>query len=297
MKITMMSTYNQICGIADYTASLVEHFPKEHEIKVIAPKLNTGPYHSLKAVGLEDPRVSRLFNATVWDNIINIELDKIAAIADKSDVFHIQFQDALYHHEWLWFLIERLKNRTKLFITLHDNCLSKIWPALGQFYGVITMKPEVKKAVPQAHLFGMPIYDYVPMIKGFGLGRSRHDEIKKVCDLLGYKYERALASERWMPQEELYRWLRDSDGIVLYYDEVGTAGSSAAARTALGTRRPVFVNTVTWFNDLPENIVIKFNDTTELKEKLYAHFNNKYITDNSFKNIALQHIELYKSNT
>jgi glycosyltransferase involved in cell wall biosynthesis len=290
-----MSTYNQICGIADYTAGLVKHIPKEHEVTIIAPKLDTGVHHSLKAVGPEDPRVHRLYNASVWDGIIGIDLAEIGEIADKSDVFHLQFQDAVFHHEWLWWLIERIKNKTKLVITLHDTCLGKIWPMLGSFKEIITMKPEVQRQIPRAKLIGMPTYNTPPKLKGFGLGRSRHGDIEKVCAELGYTYEFAHAEKKWYPIDELITWLRDSDGIVLYYNDVDTAGSSAAARTALSTRRPVFVNKVTWFNDLPEDVVIKFADNEELKTKLQQYLEKPYLNTNSFDRIAQEHISIYNS--
>lgn len=287
-----MSNYNQVCGIADYTASLVKAMPSEHEIKIIAPKL-TGTHHSLRPVGAEDSRIERLYNATIWDDIVGIELPRIDEIASQSDIFHIQFQDAVFHHEWLWYLVERLKGRTRLAITLHDTCLGKIWPMLGSFNYIFTMKPEVKAQVPQAHLVPMPVYNLQPVIKGFGLGRSKHHEIQAVCDSIGYKYEYVKAEDKWLPLEELIKWLRDSEGIVLYYDEVTTAGSSAGARTALSTRRPVFVNRVTWFNDISEDIVTKFNDNEDLKQKLLTAFDKPYLRENSFEEVAKIHIGIY----
>lgn len=299
MKTVMMSTYNQICGIADYTQSLIKHFSPENEIKIIAPYLNTDTHHSLKAVGEEDPRIERLFNATIWDGIIGVNVKRIEELADWSDIFHIQFQDALYHHEWFFLLIERLKSRTNLVITMHDTCLGKVWPLLKDFKLKLTMKPEVQTQVAGTVLFGMPTYNTPIKIKGFGLGRSKHDNIKRICESLGYTYEYQLAENKWLPINELIDWLRDSDGIVLYYDEVGSAGSSAAARTALSTKRPVFVDRVTWFNDLPENVVHKFDPTDEslleILKKYYETTSNNYIKENSFDNIAKLHESLYQS--
>ena len=294
MRITYITNYNQVCGIADYTASLVKHMPPEHEIKIIAPKL-TGNHPSVVAIGPEDPRVHRLYNATIWDGVIGIDIEAIDKIIDQSDVVHFQFQDAVFHHEWMWPLVQRLKGRVKLAITLHDNCLGKIWPMLADFDVVMTMKPEVQQQVHDAILIPMPTYKLQPVIKGFGLGRSKHANIGEVCVSLGYKYECVKAEEKWMPIEELITWLRDSDGIVLYYDEVTTAGSSAAARTAISTLRPVFVNRVTWFNDLPEDVFIKFNDDNDLREKLKQIIEKPYVNTNSFEEVAKQHIEIYQN--
>lgn len=292
MKIAMLTTYNQVCGISDYSESLVKHFSDEHEIKIIAPKL-TEKHHSVVAVGKEQENVYRLFNATIWDGIVGVDMKEIVEIIEWADVFHIQFQDSLYHHEWFPHLIERIKGKAKLVITLHDSCLGKIWPYLRDFDLILTMKPDVKNQVQNAQLIGMPIYNSPPVIKGFGLGRSKHDEIEKVCNELGYKYEFIKAEDKWLPIDDLLVWLRDSDGIVLYYNEVTTAGSSAGARTALSTRRPVFVNNVQWFNDIPEGVTTRFNDDNNLKQALKDKFDNDYIDQNSFNRIAEQHITLY----
>lgn len=287
-----MSTYNQVCGISDYTASLVRYIPKEHDVKIIAPYL-TDVHHSVRAVGEEDPRVSRLFNATIWDGRIGIEADKISEIAEWADVFHIQFQDALYHHDWFYHLVKRLHGRTKLVVTLHDTCLGKIWPMLDLFDYIFTMKPDVKAQVPNAELIGMPIYNRKPMLKGFGLGRSKHDVISRICSELRYDYTYKKAEDNWMPIDDLLEWLRDSDGIILYYDDVTTAGSSAAARTALSTRRPVFLNNVTWFKDLPDEFFIKFDGDEGLRNALVEHIENDYINENAYENIVAKHIVAY----
>ncbi len=293
MKICVMTTYNQVCGISDYSMSLVKHFSDEHEIKIIAPKL-TGNHHSVKPVnGKDDDNVYRLFNATIWDDIVAVDMKEIIEIVEWADVFHIQFQDALYHHEWFYHLIERIKGKAILAVTLHDSCIGKIWPFLKDFDIILTMKPDVKNQVQNAKLIGMPMYNNKPVIKGFGLGRSRHSDINSVCQELGYTYEFIKAEDKWLEIGDLIAWLRDSDGIVLYYNEVTTAGSSAATRTALSTRRPVFVNNVAWFSDVPENVVIKFNDNNDLKQKLKDKFDNDYINQNSFKQIADEHVALY----
>lgn len=294
MNIAMMTTWNQVCGISDYAMSLVRHFPEEHNVKIIGPKLNER-HHSLKPInGPDDPFVERMWNATIWDGIVKVDMPEIQNIVDWADVFHIQFQDALYHHEWLYHLVERTKNRAKTVITLHDSCLNKIYPMLGSFNEVFTMKPEVQMQYPQAKLMNMPTYDLPPLIRGFGLGRSKHDNIKAVCEDLGYRYEYNLAEDKWLPIDELISWLREADAIVLYYDEVGTAGSSAAARTALSSRRPVFVNNVTWFNDLPDDAIIRFEDDEDLKSKLKDHLQRPYISANSFERAAEFHLDHYK---
>lgn len=293
MKIVFLTTYNQVCGISDYSMSLVKHFSDEHEIKIIAPKL-TGNHHSVKpVVGEDKDDVYRLFNATIWDGIVSVDMKEIVELAEWADVFHIQFQDALYHHQWFPLLIERIKGKAKLAITLHDSCLGKVWPYLKDFDLILTMKPDVKNQVQNAKLIGMPMYDFKPVIKGFGLGRSRHDEIERVCSELGYKYEFIKAEDKWLPIDDLLTWLRDSDGIVLYYNEVSTAGSSAGARTALSTRRPVFVNNVQWFNDIPDGVTIRFDNNEDLKQRLKDTFDNDYISQNSFNRIADEHITLY----
>ena len=91
-----------------------------------------------------------------------------------------------------------------------------------------------------------------PVIKTFGLGKARIDVVAEICERNGWRFEHSFGEDRWLEYEELYRWLRDCDAIVLWYEEDLTSGGSAAAPLAISTRRPVFVNDTEWFRDLPD---------------------------------------------
>ena len=56
------------------------------------------------------------------------------------------------------------------------------------------------------------------MIKTFGLGKARIDVIAEICERNGWRFEKSFGEKRWLEYDELYRWLRDCDAIVLWYD-------------------------------------------------------------------------------
>jgi hypothetical protein len=76
---------------------------------------------------------------------------------------------------------------------------------------------------------------------------------------------------------------------VLWYDEDLTAGGSAAAPQALATRRPVFVNDVEWFRDLPSEApgLRKVTTPEELERELQEVFSpGEYVASRSWDVIA-----------
>ena len=127
-----------------------------------------------------------------------------------------------------------------------------------------------------------------PVVKTFGLGKSRDDIIEEVCERNGWRLETSYGEQKWLESEELYRWLRDCDAIVLWYDEDLTSGGSAAAPLAIATRRPVFVNDTEWFRDLPERTatVHKVSDVEELEREMRAVLDDPYAAERSWDLVA-----------
>jgi hypothetical protein len=90
--------------------------------------------------------------------------------------------------------------------------------------------------------------------------------------------------------------MNDADAIVLWYNEVGIEGQSAALRTAISSMRPVIVNDIGWFKDAP-NFVHKVRmDTISHKAQLQATLIDVlhlvYIRENSFKECAKRYLEI-----
>ena len=104
----------------------------------------------------------------------------------------------------------------------------------------------------------------------------------------GWRFESSFGEQRWLESEELRRWLRDSDAIVLWYDDDPTSGGSAAAPLALGTRRPVFVNDTEWFRDLPDQTLNLRKVTTpeQLELGLRELFTDDYAEARSWDAVA-----------
>ena len=102
--------------------------------------------------------------------------------------------------------------------------------------------------------------------------------------------------------------MKESDAIVLWYNDVNIKGQSAALRTANSSHRPVIVNDVGWFADAPDfvhkisTVVPKFKDGTEWKDwpiakallqaELVEVLHLDYIRENSYKNCAEKYLEV-----
>jgi len=109
-----------------------------------------------------------------------------------------------------------------------------------------------------------------------------------VCSRNGWRFESSFGEQRWLESEELRGWLRDSDAIVLWYDDDPTSGGSAAAPLALGTRRPVFVNDTEWFRDLPDKTLNlrKVSTPQQLELGLRELFSDDYAEPRSWDAVA-----------
>lgn len=117
-----------------------------------------------------------------------------------------------------------------------------------------------------------------------------------MCDEIGVYYNYHDSREKgWLLEQELFGYMRASDAIVLYYNEVcGIIGASSALRTALASHRPVIVNDVSWFDDtwdIPG--VYHVRNEKELKETLKKVLHVDYIAENSYRKIAEYLLKIY----
>jgi hypothetical protein len=134
-----------------------------------------------------------------------------------------------------------------------------------------------------------------PVVKTFGLGKSRDDLIAPICDRNGWQLETSFGEHRWLSSDELFAWLRDCDAIVLWYDEDLNSGASAAAPLAIGTRRHVFVNDTEWFRDLPDRTATlhKVRTLEELEARMRGVLVDEYAEARSWDRVAQTTIEAY----
>lgn len=252
MKVGMLTTWNTQCGIAEYSRTLAEAFAARQDVTLTI--LGSRNYDERALVQDAVCDVERpVFDVELWNREGRRELDVEWILDWGFDVLHVQYENVLYNRERLHELLERFDGPT--FATWHDNAIP---PDLRWFdftHG-FTHRAGVGPGDPEVIPF--PARKLPPVVRTFGLGRTREDVIAPICERNGWRFENAATSEAalggqtWQPWQDLHEWLRGADVIVLWYSDNGMAGCSQGVRTALATRRPLIVNDVTWFSELPQ---------------------------------------------
>lgn len=274
-KIGMLTSWNTQCGISEYSKYLVTAMRKAgHDVTVLGSK-----NYDERKVAEDESYVIPVFGVLPWNRYGDHSFDVEAILAQNFDVIHVQYEVLLYNQAGfnrLWKEFKGLK-----VLTYHDNCIPPDFPAqdFDLFY---THRESV--GLGSGYILPFGIENRPPVVKTFGLGRSRDDIIAAACLRLGYGFQSSFGEQDWKSTEELHQWLRDSDAIVLYYADVPSAGSSQAARTAIATRRPVIVNNVTWFEGVEG--VYRVNTPEELEAELFNLLDHPIINRDSWDLIA-----------
>lgn len=265
MRIVMITTWDKQCGIAEYAKNLVI---------------------AMREQGLDITVIEK-------DSLVNMVPQDLS----HYDIIHFQNQGSFWSGEWLMSTLKLAKSKKqKTFITFHD---SAYWPGFDfqnidlaiahrkDIFEEMSFAPSQVKAV-----LPMGVPEIKPTLCSFGIGRNDNNLIADVCNDLGFKYK---IPNKWLSTDELVEFIKSSDGVVLWYNDVGIVGSSAAARLAIGCRRPLFLSNVKWFEDLYEKNVFKFDTIEELKTALYQFYKNDFIDKYGFNTLARKHKELYES--
>lgn len=280
MKIVFLSTWNAHCGIAEYSANLLEEYKKlGHETHVLG-----NPYY---------------FEVHWWGEGSNLYRNRILDTLEviKPDVFHVQYQGSLYNADEFNHMIRYIYDfrlADKLVLTAHDSSRGK--HDLGYFSDLVYHKKGIlsdkELAESKTHLLPFPIQNKPARVFSFGMGRNDYDLIGRICEELGIEYDFHDGRKHgWIEEDELFKRMRNADAIVLWYNEVsGIIGASAAARTALASHRPVITNNVSWFNDLYGTVYSVVSTESNLKAELDEVLHLKYISQNSFKQVAKYHV-------
>jgi hypothetical protein len=295
VKVGMLTTWNTQCGIAEYSRALAEAFQARDDVELVV--LGSRNYDE-RAVAEHEEFVVPCFDVEAWNRYGHHELDVERILDLGLDVLHVQYQMALYHLPRLQELFERY-NGVKV-ITWHDSWIPpdvERW----RFDAAFTHRPGVG---PTGQVIPFGIRDVPAVVRTFGLGRTREDVIAPICERNGWTFESAATSEaafggqRWTPWRTLHEWLRGADAIVLWYADDELAGSSQAARTAIATRRPVIVNDVTWFADLPlrSGLLRKVADDPAALEATLLELlqPDPMVRDAGWETIAQIHVDAYR---
>ena len=288
MKVGLLTTYRTICGISEYSSHLARALRRAGADVIVLGSRNYGHRALPPEEADGDLKVRPVFDVEIWSPQLQHELDVDAILALDLDVIHVQYEVLLYHRERLQQLLDRFDG-VKV-ITWHDQLVPPDMP--GPWDVQLRHRADGPGQVIPVGIENVP-----PLVRTFGLGRSRADIICTICDAHGWRFEQSFGDQRWLGQSELHDWLREADAIVLWYPDVDSAGSSLAARTALATRRPLIVNDTRWFADLPSqgpHLAKVADDPSALEHALHAALDDRYITDCSWEHVAHLHLNTYE---
>ena len=233
-----------------------------------------------------------VFDVQAWNPHLNYTLDVARILECRLDVLHVQYSNLFFHRRSLLELMRGFSGVVAL--TYHDKVVPRTTFPYRLADLLYTHREDI--GVGPRRLIPQGIELRPPLVKTFGLGKSRDDLVREVCERNGWRLETSFGEDRWLESEELYAWLRDSDAIVLWYDDDPTAGASAAVPLALSTRRPVFVNDTQWFRDLENGVATlrKLRTLEQLESSLTALFRDEYVALRSWNQVAATLISDYR---
>lgn len=280
LRIGVLSTWNTRCGIAEYSRHLVDALSRQVDVELTV--FGSRNFGERAVTSYEDWAVP-VFDVQIWHPEHRFELDVEAILEHDLDVLLIQFSTLFFDHARMVELLHRFQGVTAL--TYHDKEGVLAFP-----YELVDLLYAHREdvGIGSRRLIPQGIDLRAPVVKTFGLGKSRLDVIGEVCERNGWDFQHSFGKDRWLAHDELFAWLRDCDAIVLWYDRKLMSGGSAAAPFAIGTRRPVFVNDTHPFRDLPERTanLRKLRTPEELEIALGELFSNPYAEERTWERVA-----------
>jgi hypothetical protein len=289
LRVGLLTSWNTRCGIAEYSRSLAGAMRRRGDVEVtVFGSRNVGD----RAVREYEDWAVPSFEVQLWTPGSRYAFDADAVLEPELDVLHIQYSNVFYRRRQLVEVMRRFSG--VLAITWHDKYVPRTFP--WRMADLLYAHREDIGAGPR-RIIPQGIEVRPPVIKTFGLGKSRTDIIGEICERNGWLFESSFGENRWLDTEELRAWLRDSDAIVLWYDEDRSSGGSAAVPMALSTRRPVFVNDTEWFRDLPERttMLTKVSTPEQLEAAMRDRFVDDYAEPRSWDRVAETLVRDYKA--
>ncbi len=290
LNVGLLSSWNTRCGIAEYSRHLAEALRRRGNIRVLVfGSRNFGardvrPYEADELPSMD---------IQAWHPDKEMALDVEPILEAGLDVLHIQYSSLFYNRRRLVQLMRRFDGL--LALTYHDKAIGRAFP--WQIADLLFAHREDVGIGPR-QLIPQGIDIRPPVIKTFGLGGKARDVdvIASICERNGWQLETSFGRRTWLESEELRRWLRDCDAIVLWYPDLPTSGGSASAPLAIGTRRPVFVNDTRSFSDLPErtNNLRKVSTPEELESAMRHELVDEYAEARSWDHVASSIVDAYR---
>lgn len=290
LKVGLLSSWNTRCGISEYSRYLAEAMRRSGDVRLLVfGSRNFGELAIRPYAADELP----CMDVQAWHPDREMALDVETILDAGLDILHIQYSNLFYNRRRLVQLMRRFNG--VLALTYHDKAIGRAFP--WQLPDLLFAHREdvglgPRRLIPQ----GIDIRP--PVVKMFGLGGKARDVdlVASICERNGWRLESTFGRQTWLETEELRRWLRDCDAIVLWYPEVRTSGGSASAPLAIGTRRPVFVNDVQSFSDLPErtNNLRKVSTPEELESAMRDELVDDYAESRSWDRVASSIVDAYR---
>jgi hypothetical protein len=322
------------CGIAEYNLSLYDALKQlGHTVTIFANRRDTvrpdrKPYIA-ETILDERAEVVPCFNAGAWSESLDFDYPFLFAELEKRQIelIIVQYQNGIFHPPNLRPLFEHCKEKNiQVIVSFHDSFFGPFPFDLVEHY--VCTHSRMKQILNShyiPHGIPAPINDPKDVLKQrfgydgtvvttFGLGRTDYRLISEVAGELHYRFavidsadscriggEHVIHIRNWLSKEQLLMRLGASDVIVLWYPEIDAYVSSSAISLALASLRPVIVNDVNWFRDIPDDVAIKVKDEKELREKLSGiaqhPINQKqieYVNQNQWQNIAQRYLEVLR---
>ncbi|WP_078412213.1 glycosyltransferase family protein [Priestia abyssalis] len=329
MNIGLFSSYGLKCGIAEYNMFLFHALKKlGHSVTIFGNRIDTiRPEQKgviIKEANQDPSYVIRCFSAGAWCYTGDFDFSLMFEELErrKIELIIVQYQNGIFNDKNLRRIFEYCKHKgIQVIVTFHDSCIGPLFP-----YELVKHTVSHYKVAGTHHLpFGIPApileekeqlkkqFGYKgTIISTLGLGRTNYHLISNTAAKLGYQFlvidsthscqingEHLIKIHKWLSQDQLLTQLAASDAIVLWYPEIEAKVHSSAVTLALSTLRPVIVNDVGWFKEIPDNVVLKVKSETELIELLHSidqlPINQKqvdYVNENQWKNIAKKYLQL-----
>lgn len=290
MRIGILSTYNSKCGIAEYTEQLADAFLRlGNDVTVFCNYGHNTPNNTglFRKHGRELRIMPQIFGVWWWEEPVMLDFSKVLEniIELGIEVLHIQYQSSLYKYPEFNKLLRQCP--VPIVVTMHDSSVHTDLLLVTQ--NIIVHKQSINT---KAMYIPFPIPEIKPRVMSMGMGRTDKDFVSQACSEIGIDYYHHDGKERWLNRSELIQIIKMHDAVVLWYNDTDIEGNSAAARLALACHRPLIVNDIGWFNDVPNAIVV--SDKKGLQKALKEVLNLDMIKDHSVTKCAEAHIDYYR---
>lgn len=264
MKIAILTTWSEVCGVSEYSRDLYDTLrEKGHDVHVFAnfAKAKLEP---------DSEYVHRVFHTPFLDGILDTDISFVEQLF-KYDIVHVQFECNLFAPQWFPSLIKELHGKVPIVFTMHS---SGIWPNFDQglVSKYITHEPMPWYSNSAVIPMGIKFYNNDSVgnsnsIVSFGLGRNNDDFVKQAVDGTKLVFTTTYGHHKWLTKQQLVTEIQKAFSISLIYPPVGASVSSSAANLAIGCNRVLFCSPTNWFKHVSHYpAIFSVNSPEQMKE-------------------------------